>query len=72
MIGLSMMKILPLKTLQNNQKMMNTNLVEILQNQQEKHEKIMTTELIDLSQIAQKLLNNEKIIESAKKQKTAF
>lgn len=30
----------------------------------------MTTELIDLQEIAQKLLNNEKIIESAKKQKT--
>ena len=70
MIGLSMMKILLLKTLQNNQKMMNSNLVEITQNQQEKQEKIMTTELIDLQEIAQKLLNNEKIIESAKKQKT--
>ena len=70
MIGLSMMKILPLKTLQNNQKMMNTNLVEITQNQQEKQEKIMNTELIDLQEIAQKLVNNEKIIESAKKQKT--
>ena len=30
----------------------------------------MTTELIDLQKIAQKLINNEKIIESAKKQKT--
>ena len=43
---------------------------ETRENNQEKQEKIMTTELIDLSQIAQKLLNNEKIIESAKKQKT--
>ena len=30
----------------------------------------MTTELIDLQKIAQKLINNEKIIENAKKQKT--
>lgn len=53
---------------------MNSNLVEINQetqeNNQEKQEKIMTTELIDLSEIAQKLLNNPTIIESAKKQKT--
>ena len=70
MIGLSMMKILRLKTLQNNQKMMNSNLVEMNQNNQEKQEKIMTTELIDLQEISQKLLNNPAIIESAKKQKT--
>lgn len=70
MIGLSTMKILPLKTLQNNRKMMNTNQLEITENQQEKQEKIMNTELIDLQEIAQKLINNPTIIESAKKQKT--
>jgi hypothetical protein len=66
--------ILPcLKTLPNNQKMMNSNLEinqETQENNQEKQEKIMTTELIDLQEIAQKLLNNPTIIESAKKQKT--
>ena len=67
-----MMKILLLKTLQNNQKMMNSNLVEITQNQQEKQEKIMTTELIDLSEIAQKLVNNPTIIETAKKQRVTI
>lgn len=72
MIGLSMMKILPLKTLPNNQKMMNSNLVEINQNQQEKQEKIMTTELIDLQEISQKLVNNPTIIETAKKQRVTI
>lgn len=43
---------------------------ETQENNQEKQQKIMTTELIDLQEIAQKLVNNEKIIESAKKQKT--
>ena len=42
---------------------------ETQENNQEKQEKIMNTELIDLSAIAQKLLNNPMIIESAKKQK---
>jgi len=42
---------------------------ETQENNQEKQEKIMNTELIDLSEIAQKLLNNPMIIESAKKQK---
>ncbi|WP_462162800.1 hypothetical protein [Microcystis aeruginosa] len=49
---------------------MNTNQLEISQKNQEKQEKIMTTELIDLQEIAQKLVNNPTIIESAKKQKT--
>lgn len=45
---------------------------ETQESNQEKEEKIVSTQLIDLSEIAQKLLNNEKIIESAKKQRVTI
>ena len=62
--------ILPcLKTLLRVKKMQTINPEINQENNQEKQEKIMNTELIDLSAIAQKLLNNPMIIESAKKQK---